>query len=574
MNDQPAAPIDAAVIAQAWQAALRVWDVSVRLSPPVPFAGTRDASRWQGDEPLAYIDLTTRQVVVNLPLLERLGASASLTAVLAHEIGHHVRFPHSLALAAALLLLEKRLLPGLRQSLTNLFFDLLVNEFVGRTRADELCAVYQGFVKDGAKPVPLFSFYLAVYEELWGKPAGHLVPTRALRPMEKTYPGWRADARIFVQTFYTLPNVHLQFVYFCARFVRYIPDPEKLAYAIPLAHDVPDPDEDALDAAVRGLGADEAEAALREARERGMLQEAGLEERAGDPLESIDEITQHMPGKQAAAFKLTLVSRHYKRLVDQHIIKPPPGTRAPEPSLPTVTEAWEWGDNPRAIDWTATLVAQGALGPASPLKRQLEPEDPSPGSRSFPALEIYLDTSGSMPDPARALNVMTLAAQILAASALRKQGVVRAIVYSSGKPLVSDWIYDEERARLFLLHYAGGGTEYPFEVLKASARERSDVIRVIVSDSDFLYNVEGDGGLEALRYGIDKSRLLVAFLALEGKGAPAALAPLLALPRFRLVRVGSFSDFGRAAADLADALFGGGGLSAAGAPTAPARSGS
>jgi hypothetical protein len=161
-----------------------------------------------------------------------------------------------------------------------------------------------------------------------------------------------------------------------------------------------------------------------------------------------------------------------------------------------------------------------------------------------------------MPDPARALNAMTLAAQILAASALRKQGVVRGIVYSSGKPLVSDWMYDEERARRFLLHYAGGGTEYPFEVLKASARERSDVVRVIVSDSDFLYNVQRAGAMDALRFGIDKSRLLVAFLALPGKDVPATLAPILGLPRFRLVRVASFSDFGRAAADLSDALFG------------------
>ncbi len=230
---------------------------------------------------------------------------------------------------------------------------------------------------------------------------------------------------------------------------------------------------------------------------------------------------------------------------------------APEPSLPTVTEPWEWGDNPRAIDWTATLVAHGALGPASPLRRELDLEEPSPVARTFPAVEIYLDTSGSMPDPATALNAMTLAAQILAASALRKQGVVRGIVYSSGKPLVSDWMYDEERARRFLLHYAGGGTDYPFEVLKASARERSDVVRVIVSDSDFLYNVRGEGAMDALSFGIDKSRLLVAFLALpDPESGRKLLAPALASPRFRLVPVTSLNNFGRAAADLSDALFG------------------
>jgi hypothetical protein len=554
--------MEAAAVARAWEEALAVWDVSVSLSPPEPFraegrSGGKGRSRGKGDEPLAYIDLETRQVVVNFPLLEKLGAAGSLAAVLAHEVGHHVRFPHSLALAASLQLLEKRLVPGLRQSLTNLFFDLLVNEHVGRTRADELCRVYQGFVRNAGPPIPLFCFYLAVYEELWGKPAGHLVPEASLAPVEEAYPGWRAEARLFVQTFYSLPGVHLQFVYFCSRFGRYVPDPEKLEYVIPLGHDVPEPDEDALDAAVRGFGAEETDAALREAEERGLLDDTGLQDRAAsDPLESIDAIARHRPGHSAAAFKQALVSRHYKRLVDRHLILPPPATAAPEPSLPTVTEEWEWGDSPRSIDWTATLLARGPLGPVQPLRRDLEPEEPSPGARAFPAVEIYLDTSGSMPDPSRALNAMTLAAQVLAASALRKQGVVRGIVYSSGKPLVSDWMYDEERARLFLLHYAGGGTDFPFDVLKASARDRSDVVRVVVSDSDFLSNVRGPGAMEALRFAVDKSRLVVAFLAIDPKWAREVLAPVLASPRFRLVPVASLADFGRAAADLARALFG------------------
>jgi len=559
MSTARATSYDQAALDRAWEEALALWDVSVSLSPPEPWKG-KGRSHWQGDEPLAYIDLATRQVVVNLGLLDGLGATESLTAVLAHEIGHHVRFPHSLALAASLQALERRLVPGLGQSLTNLFFDLLVNEHVGRTRADDLCRVYQGFVaKASAPPVPLFAFYLALYEELWGKREGHLVPAGVLKEMEKAYPGWRAEARLFVQTFYTLPGVQLQFVYFCSRFIRYIPDPEKLVFVIPLAHDVPAPDEDALDAAVRGFGSEEAEGALREARERGFLEEAGLEDVAEgeDPLEAIDKITHHLPGHAAAAFKLALVSRHYKRLVDQYLIKPPPAETTPEPSLPTVPEDWEWGDNPRAIDWTATLLGRGPLGPAQPLRRDLEPEEPAPGAQAFPAVEIYLDTSGSMPDPSRALNAMTLAAQILAASALRKQGSVRAVVYSSGKPLVSEWMYDEERARLFLLQYAGGGTDYPFAVLKASARDRIDVVRVIVSDSDFLSNVQGQGSMDALRFGVDKSRLLVALLALPNdEYARKVLAPVLGTPRFRMVVVRSLNDFARAAADLADALFG------------------
>jgi hypothetical protein len=464
-------------IARAWREALAVWDVSVNLSPPQPHRPGRGQSHWSGDEPLAYIDPETRQVVVNIPKLLSIGAGKSLAAVLAHEIGHHVRFPHTLGLAAELQVLERRLIPGLRQSLTNLFFDLLVNEHVGRTHAEDLCRVYRGFLREaGGETSPLFFYYLAIYEELWGKEPGNLVPAAQVAPMEKAYPGCRADARLFVQTFYSLGEVHLQFVYFCARFIRYIPDPEKLQFQIPLAHDVPLPDADDFD-----------------------------------------------------------VSKHYKRLAERYLIEPPPVTPAAEPTIPTVPEEWEYGDNPRAIDWTATVLSHGPLAGVKPLRRDLLPDDPSPQAQEFPAVEIYLDTSGSMPDPSTALNAMTLAAQILAASTLRKKGVVRGVVYSAGKPLVSPWMYDEETARRFLLSYAGGGTQYPFDVLEKSASERRDAVRVIISDGDFLANVRQSGAMDKLKAGILGSRLLVAFLATSREHARKVLAPVLDLPGFRLV---------------------------------------
>lgn len=548
----------AAFLQRAWRQALAVWDVQVNLSPPEPPRRQKGKSHWNDDEPLAFIDLETRQVVVDLQKLEALGAAESLPAVLAHEIGHHVRFPHTLGLAAELQILEKRLIPGLSSSLTNLFFDLLVNEFVGRTHALDLCRVYRGFVREaGGKTDPLFFYYLAIYEELWGLEPGDLVPQRQIKSMEKEYPGCRADARMFVQTLYSLPEIHLQFVYFCARFIRYIPDPSKLEVQSPFGHDMPMPDADDFDAVLRGVGSEEADDALREAKERGWLTDAGLETREpADELTTIDRVTSGRPGNQRAEFKLILVSKHYKRLVDQYVFEPPPVTPVAEPFLPTVTEEWEHGDNPRSIDWTATVLAQGPLAGLKPLRRDLDPDEPPPESQTFPAIEIYLDTSGSMPDPATALNAMTLAAQILAASALRKKGTVRGIVYSSGPPLVSPWMYDEETARRFLLHYAGGGTDYPFALLEKFSGERADVIRVIVSDSDFLYNVKQAGALDKLELGIHRSRLLVAFLASPEKSARQALEPVLALPKFRLALVPGPDKFGEAAALLADAIFG------------------
>lgn len=553
-----------------WRDALALWEVKTVLSPPEPLRGGADA--WGGRDPLAYIDLASRQVVVNFRLLERIGARDSLTAVLAHEIGHHVRFPHTLGLAAELEVMERDLIPLLAASLTNLFFDLQVNEVVGQTRAGELAAVYRGFVaRDAGAVTPLFHFYLAIYEALWGLPAGDLAPAAGAAAMERDYPGWRGDARMFVQTFYTLDDVHLQFIYFCSRFIRYIPDPEKLSTSFALSADVPqDPDAVPDDAPV---GSDAMERALEEARRRGWLTSQQAARALRDDTSQVKRATLHRPGSAAIPFKLAQSAETYRRLVDKYLIEPPPSPAQPDPYLPSVEDAWDPGDGPRAIDWPATVLRHGPLAAVAPLKRELLPDDPIERRRGLPAMEIYLDTSGSMPSPVANVNAMTLAAQILSASVLRKGGTVRGVVYSADW-ILSDWMYHEEVARLFFLNYSGGGTIFPFPVLRTSCRERRDVVRVVVSDADFLWNLGMDGGGEleriarerrhgkgprrasTLEFALDRSLLVVALLGLptDQGFSKQALGPVLGHPRFRLVRVADYTALALAARDLARAI--------------------
>jgi hypothetical protein len=540
-------------VAQCWRNALALWDMRVQLSPPEPHVAY-DKKQAPENEPLAYIDLVRRQVFVNFELLSSMGAAESLTAVLAHEIGHHVRFPHTLGWDAELRALEQRLIPGLKQSLTNLFFDLQVNEVVGRTHADALCEVYRGFlrVRPDVPVSPLFFFYLALYEELWVRPPGDLVPQAQLEPMEKAFPGHRAEARMFVQTFYALPDMRLQFLYFCATFIRFIEKPDAESFLIPLAGDVPIPDEGDLDAAVQGGG--RWEDALEEAKERGWLSETH-DTKDLDPLATIARVTEHLPGKGGGKLRRALVGRHYRRLVDQYVLKLPSAPSLPEPYLRTTPEAWEYGDDPSQIDWTLTVLSQGPLAAVAPLRRELEADVPPPSELGVPAVEIYLDTSGSMPNPQNQLNAMTLAAQVLSATALRKRATVRGIVYSDGSPAVSPWMYDEETARDFLLHYIGGGTMFPFELFTKLARERPDALRIIISDTDFLSNVADVANMKRLEEGVRRSRAVVAFLAVPDEHRTRqALKPVLGDKRFRLVVVKWMSEFGPAAAALSEAL--------------------
>ncbi|WP_164011392.1 hypothetical protein [Pyxidicoccus trucidator] len=541
-------------VALCWRDALDLWDVRVQLSPPEPHVPFRpDADH--ANEPLAYIDLAKRQVFVHFELLHDMGAAGSLTAVLAHEIGHHARFPHTLGWDAELRVQEQRLIPGLKQSLTNLFYDLQVNEVVGRTHAAALAEVYRGFQRvRGEGTSPLFFFYLAIYEELWGLPPGQLAPAAQEAPMEARFPGLRAEARMFAQTFYALPSPRLQFLYFCATFIRYIDSPEETTFSLPLGGDVSLPDEDDLDAAIHGSG--RWDDALEEAKERGWL--GGEGSSAGetpDVLSTIHRVTHHLPGSGGGKLRRALVGKHYRRLVNQHVLKLPSAPSKPEPYLRTTPEAWEYGDDPSSIDWTLTVLSQGHLAAVSPLRRELEADLPPPSELGVPSVEIYLDTSGSMPNPQVQFNNMTLAAQVLSASAIRKKATVKGVIYSDGNPSVSPWMYDEDTASDFLLGHIGGGTRYPFDLLESLSRERPDAMRVIISDSDFLSNVSGGGNMRRLVEATRRSRALVAFLLLPDEHqARQVLAPALAERRFRLVVVTWLSDFGPAAVALSRAL--------------------
>ncbi len=282
-------------IDDAWQQALALWGIEVTLSPPEPYVAGK-ADTWAGNEPLAFIDLVRRQVVVNLPLLYEIGAAASLPGVLAHEVGHHLKFPHTLGLSASLQLLERKLIPTLPCSLTNLFFDLQVNEEVGRTRAKELAAVYRGF-SDGAgnQVSALFAYYLAIYEELWSLAPGALTSLEATAAVEKRFPGYRADARMFAQTFYALTDTFLQFVYFCSRAIRYLDPSDGTALRPPLSSDVADPDADDYAGAMSPGSAEQR--ALEEAVERKWIDEEAAKAAGGGESTQLGALQRALVGR-------------------------------------------------------------------------------------------------------------------------------------------------------------------------------------------------------------------------------------------------------------------------------------
>ncbi|MHC4391159.1 MAG: DUF2201 family putative metallopeptidase [Planctomycetota bacterium] len=629
-----------AQIEAAFEKAQALWDVRVNLAPPDAYQRTGEK---QDKDPIAFIRMDTRQIVVNHDRLAAMGVPDCLATVLAHEIGHHIYYPHSLGHAARLEVFARKLLPTrYDNSLLNLFFDLQINERLGRdpSTQEQLARVYEATWKQpdtrapdagwrasdvtdqledledalqtkrrkkrtkkqqakaasppSAAPVkqltpkeaakaqaakkeqeqkekrereerekgtghPVFNFYLAIYEELWRSARGRLLPKAARKRMDDSYPGWRDEARMFAQTFFPLYSDFVQLAYFCSVFSRYLEVDSLNGVRFALGGDAIGPSVDDYAGALYPTPA--AEDALREAKARGWLPEGVSPERWDDsPFTAIGGIVAGQPGRGAKDFKRALVERLYRRHVEKHLFEMPRDeAESPSASIPSVTEAWEPGDDPRSIDWIASALYQGPFAAALPLRRELLPDGTTDLAASVPPLEVYLDTSGSMPNPLNALNAMTLAALVLATAAIRAESRVRGVVYSWGTPLRSDWMYDEVRAREFLLSFSGGGTKFPFALMREFAEDTRDAVRIIISDADFIANVRPPGAVKEFDLALNHSRRIVLLMHLPNPKRVANLKGVLKKrmgdPRLTVVPVSSLGNLAGVARDLGRALF-------------------
>jgi hypothetical protein len=541
-------------VARCWPRAQAYWSQFLLLGQPA-----EDSKQ----PSIAQIDLLSRQISLNTDLILAKKLTGSVEALLAHEIGHHVRFPGTLQTQARLRILERTLIPFDDYSVINLFTDLMINERLGAALKDQMVRVYQAFTSEPAfhgegkwKCDPLFLFYLGIYEELWRLDAGTLIGP-AMREFQGAFPSYRAEAIVLAQDLFTLgPNIYTQFLYLLSIATRYLrpllEDRPKAIDPYQCGKGQPTPDDwgQALTPSARELEA------IRRAREEGWF-----DDDQGKRLEEAKDMESRMSGLPGfgtadATMVPEAMAAYYRQKAEVYLLRPPPQRRQGEAHTPTTLEEWETGDSPRDIDWLATLTYRGGdLGAALPMKRARVAEDEGFDVPMWqPRMEIYLDVSGSMPNPCLAVNAMTLAAQILSLGTVRAGGRVRALLYSTGPLLFWGWSRSETEISRFLMHYLGAGTEFPFEILHRSVEECRDdqPIRVVISDRDFDANFDTRmGNRETFREAAAQS---ARFILLQH------IADEKRVPFYRglgatVIEVHTMDDFPRLATELAFALF-------------------
>lgn len=537
------------LIKQHWPAAQKLWSNFMLLTKPV------DCSEQHS---IAQIHLGTRQVSLNFDTIREKGLEDCIEALLAHEIGHHVKYPGTMATNARLFLIERSLIPLDDYTLTNLFTDLMINEFIGRKLQSQLVTIYEAFDPlPHWKKDPAFVFYLTVYEELWQLQPGTLTD-RVAGAYLKRFPGYRSDAQLLAEKLFAMePNIYTQFLYFLSVFSRYIKpiEDEHPDNSGPYHCHADDPTPGDWAEAIEPNGAERA--AVNKAVKEGWLTEEDRERMHGEG--ALERRLRGLPGMGTTDAEQVpeIMAAYYRRMADQFLVHPPPQLVMGEAVVPTTREEWQTGDPVTDIDWLGTLLRDGPeLGAIQPQKRsRISESEGYDGPLWQPRIEIYLDVSGSMPDPRTSKNAMTLAALILATGAIRKGGWARALMYSTDFVRYWEWCRSEMELSQFLMHYFGAGTKFPFGVLRESAEKCRDnpPIRVIISDSDFDRNY--DEQKKARQVMSEAIRESDQFIMLMHQGYQEIESKRYTELGAKVITLSDLENFPKLAADLTRVLF-------------------
>jgi hypothetical protein len=498
-----------------WTKAQLAWGGSVSLSLPQSIPDPKS-------NVVAYIELDTRTTRVNVRLLQRHGLQGHIETVLAHELGHHLRYPHTLfdmrrqqlflrnelsrlLSSAGAIDPAKNALNGKMDFVLNVFFDFLINTDLvalsdDDSRLQSFVAIYQALITASCAEA-FGAVYMMMYEVAWGLPTHTLVSAKMHELLRQAV----SDYEFSITRLVSFMDAHQGEVYLqLAAFLVGV-----LPFLIA--------SNEACKGEAEGQGALEDGAGmggeLTDQEVARMLDESAeikdarkwLDSNGAPTLGSGTRTSREgqasFPtfGDTGALTTLLPPDRvalaWYRKNARRASMQIPGSLTDGEPFIPGPTTQWDLDDELGKLDWMATLTTSGVAVPGqTTVQRTFFADDPIKGQKISPWIELYVDSSGSMPHPVRQMNPQVLAAFALLAAAQEAQGRVRVVQFSGSMQVraMPDFVSAAAPVEQALLDYIGGGTEFPFQILQESCakyRRRARVVRVLFSDSDFYWNV-------------------------------------------------------------------------------------
>ncbi len=493
----------------AWPQALAVWSKYTRLRDARLCASRVEASEEGLIGSFAMIRLLDQSVVVDLETTHRLGLDGYAVEILAHEIGHHVLAPATATDQFRLLARIRRALPTLERHapmVANLYTDLYINDRLQRQAGLRMADIYRRLATNAgnaltANPGGVWTLYMGIYERLWNLDKGSLGGPLDDEP--SALDAWLGARliRVYAGDWMTAAGR------FASLLLPYLIADSANDAMIGFVQDTKDAAEGCEPSGAQDIEDDEIAGVMHPAEDPNVTgadrpapaepsAPAGNRGQTREPFEYGDIL-------RAAGIKLSdhdIAVRYYRERALPHLVAFPtrPSLDSPEPQLEGL-EPWESGDPLDEVDWLQSIIQSPQVIPGVTTVRRQYGHEPATEATRIPVdLDMYVDSSGSMPDPQRQISFVALAGAVIALSALRAGSRVQVTLWS-GKHQVTHtdgFVSDQDSVLRVLTGFYGGGTTFPIHRLRDTFANRPASARpahiLMISDDGIITMFDAD----------------------------------------------------------------------------------
>lgn len=514
---------------KAWEPALRVWSPYTRLSEPLFLFTLEEEKNVKLPDSFAAIRLDGQKVMVSLRLISQCELDDFALEILSHEIGHHVFCPGNLLEAGKSIAIAMKALPSREHHaplVTNMWEDLLINDRLVRLHKQRHAEIYEIMRVEGSTN-RLWAFYMRCFEILWGLRPGRLVSI----PLE---PHEEGDAHLAARMVRVYNHDWLHglggFATLCLPYLQ--DDTFVLDRNFQLLKDMNR----------AGAGADpplgvldiEEFSVVHPSRDPNIVTSPGQGEESANSTEGSSEAKTAVGGTgvqsrepflygrvlEALGMKLDqhdAAVRFYREKALPHLIPfPTRETQESKEPLMEGLEPWDTGEALEEIEWMqSVLISPKPIPGFTTVKRTWGVMGGREWEREPLDLDLYVDCSGSIPNPQLLFSYLALAGAIVVLSALRTGARVQATLWSGAGEFHSTpgFIRDERAILRVLTGFIGGATAFPNHILVDTYFERPESARpvhILILSDDGVDTMEradnlGNPGFEISRTALRKA---------------------------------------------------------------------
>jgi hypothetical protein len=515
-----------------WPDAIALWSKFTKLREPRWCFDADEEAAENLSGSFAMIRLTDHAVVISIAQIAANKLQNFPVEIMAHEIGHHVYCPADLTDQGRMLARMRRALPSKEHHaplIANLYADLLINDRLQRSANLRMADVYKTLGSESQDK--MWTFYMRIYEILWSLQKGTIAKGEITSSLE-------LDAQLGARVIRVYAKDWLKGAgRFAALCLTYLleDDAKNMQQIIKGWIDIRNAGAGGIPDGLIDIDADEIEGAIHPALDDEL---AGIDS-YGD-AENKKEKPQITPvltntssqGQMREPFEFgeilkglgvnlsaqELAIRYYRERAIPHLVKFP-SREMPESKEPLIEglDVWDIGSSVDDVDWFESAVVSPQIIPGiTTVQRIYGTASGSIPEREPVDLDLYVDCSGSMPNPQYSTSFLTLAGAIIALSALRTGSKVKATLWSGKHDFqtTNEFIRNEHDILKILTGYIGGATAFPIHLLRDTFANRTRQDRgvhvLVISDDGvdtmFHKDEKNNSGWDIARMALEKGR--------------------------------------------------------------------